>query len=415
MRVLIVALGTMGDVAPYTGLAARLGEGGHEVAVAAYARFAGMVRATGAEFREVSGDPAAAGGWTQAEDGRQAIRSMRESVLDRGRVILDAARSHRPDVLLLSLPAMPGLQVAESLGIPCAGVFLDPLYPTAEYPPTYLPISRSLGPWGNRTAHHLMNGVFSLLLDGATNQLRAGLGLPALSRREIARQIARTPVLHGISPAALPRPADWPETMEMSGYLWPAVAPGWRPPADLADFLAAGPPPVFVGFGSRSMSGQEAEKIAGIVGEALRRTGRRGVLQAGWAGLTGHSDDVVTIGETPHEWLFPRMAAVVHHAGAGTTAAGLRAGVPTVTIPILGSQPFWGGRIEALGAGPAPVPYRKLSVDRLTAAISAAVSRPGYRAAAEALSGRIAAEDGAGRVLAALDRLAGRAAADDRT
>jgi UDP:flavonoid glycosyltransferase YjiC (YdhE family) len=140
----------------------------------------------------------------------------------------------------------------------------------------------------------------------------------------------------------------------------------------------------------------------------------RGVIQAGWSGLVSRSERTVTIGETSYDWLFPRTAAVVHHCGSGTTACGLRAGVPTVGIPIIGSQPLWAGRVAALGAGPAPVPYKKLTVDRLTEAISAAVSRPEYRAAAQEVSRRMAAEDAAGRVLAAVDRAAVDRTAVDR-
>jgi sterol 3beta-glucosyltransferase len=132
----------------------------------------------------------------------------------------------------------------------------------------------------------------------------------------------------------------------------------------------------------------------------------RGVVQAGWAGLAGRSADTITIGDISYDWLFPRVAAVVHHMGPGTAAAGLRAGAPSVGVPVLGSQPFWAGRVAAVGAGPRPIPFKKLSADRLTAAISAAVTDPAYREAAQAVSRRIAAEDGAGQVLAALDRLA---------
>jgi UDP:flavonoid glycosyltransferase YjiC (YdhE family) len=396
----------MGDVAPYTGLAARLRAGGHDVAVAAYPRFADLIRSCGVDFQEVPGDPAAPGRWTQAESGAQALRNMRDTVLERGQAILDLAKREKPDVLLLSLAAVPGVQVAESLGIPAIGVFVEPIYPTAAYAPTFLGVAGSLGSWGNRAANTLVHGVFAVLLNGATNQLRSRLGLRPLNRRELGRQMAGTSVLHGASPSLLPRPADWPQALEVSGFFWPWVEPGWEPAADLVDFLDAGPPPVFVTFGSRRMSEHETERVAGIVGEALRRTGMRGVIQAGWSGLAGRSEHTITIGNTSYDWLFPRMAAVVHHMGPGTAAAGLRAGIPSVGVPVLGSQPFWAGRVAAVGAGPPPIPFKKLSVKRLTAAISAAVSDPVYREAAQAVSRQIAAEDGAGQVLAALDQLA---------
>jgi sterol 3beta-glucosyltransferase len=153
-------------------------------------------------------------------------------------------------------------------------------------------------------------------------------------------------------------------------------AAGWTPPADLERFLAAGPPPGFVGFGSRNPA--DAARLTAVVADARRQAGVRMVIQAGWADLGAalqDDDEVLVIGEAPHDWLFPKMAAVVHHAGAGTTAAGLRAGTPTVSVPMITDQPFWASRVTALGAGPQAVPYKKLTAEALGAAISDAVTR----------------------------------------
>lgn len=192
----------------------------------------------------------------------------------------------------------------------------------------------------------------------------------------------------------------------MAGYWWPAHPADWAPPQDLEQFLAAGPPPVFVGFGSRSSA--DAARLTELVAEARRRAGVRMVIQAGWASLGAGlqaDDDMIVIGETPHDWLFPRMSAVVHHAGAGTTAAGLRAGVPTVSVPLITDQPFWASRVTALGTGPKAVPYKSLTADTLTAAISDAVSRDSYRSRAQEMAKQLATEDGTLPVLRALDRL----------
>src|SRR5205807_2467372 len=148
------------------------------------------------------------------------------------------------------------------------------------------------------------------------------------------------------------------------------------------------------GFGS--MTARDPAELAVVVVEALRRAGRRGVLQAGWAGLDAPAlgDDALAIGEAPHEWLFPRVAAVVHHGGAGTTGAGLRAGRPSVLVPFFADQPFWGWRVAALGAGPAPVPRGEMRAERLAAAIRAATEDERIRQRAEALGAAIRAEDG---------------------
>jgi UDP:flavonoid glycosyltransferase YjiC (YdhE family) len=131
-------------------------------------------------------------------------------------------------------------------------------------------------------------------------------------------------------------------------------------------------------------------------------------VQAGWAGLAVDDDDIITIGPTPHEWLFPRTAAVAHHCGAGTTAAGLRAGVPTVGLPVLADQPFWASRLVHLGASPAAVPVRRLSAERLAAALSTATRDDAFRHRARALSRALATDDGAGRVAASLERIRDR-------
>jgi sterol 3beta-glucosyltransferase len=205
----------------------------------------------------------------------------------------------------------------------------------------------------------------------------------------------------------VPRPADWRAGLEVVGYWWPARPPGWRPPADLENFLNAGPPPVFVSFGS--MTPADAHRLSDLAATAARQAGVRMVIQAGRAGLglaDGPRGDAILIGEVPHDWLFPKMAAVIHHAGAGTAAAGLRAGVPAVSVPVIGDQPFWAARLTALGTGPRPIPFKRLSSGALGAAIREAVTRSSYRANAQALAGQLAREDGTVPVVTALTRLA---------
>jgi UDP:flavonoid glycosyltransferase YjiC (YdhE family) len=146
------------------------------------------------------------------------------------------------------------------------------------------------------------------------------------------------------------------------------------------------------------MATGHGERFAEIVLAAVRRAGVRAVVQAGWAGLAVAGDDVLSIGEAPHDWLMPRTAAVVHHAGAGTTAAGLRAGVPAVAVPVLADQPFWARRLHALGAAPRPVPLPELTADALAAALREVTTTPSYTARARALARRLAVEDGTARV-----------------
>ena len=198
------------------------------------------------------------------------------------------------------------------------------------------------------------------------------------------------------------RPSDWRTGLEVTGYWWPPLAPEWRPPKLLVDFLAAGPPPVFVGLGSTATN--DGERYSQIVAAALNKVGVRGVVQSGWARLHGDGADTATIDDVPHAWLFPQTSVVVHHVGAGTTAAGLRAGIPAVPLPGIGDQPFWAQRLRRLGVAPAAIPRRNLTADRLASAIEAVLTDARFRRSAEAIAVRLQAEDGAAVVLAAVDQ-----------
>lgn len=221
--------------------------------------------------------------------------------------------------------------------------------------------------------------------------------------------------LYPYSPAVIPTPADWDANSIATGYWFLEQTDEWTPDPALLRFLAAGPAPVYVGFGS--MPAEDATAKTRVVLEALAEAGLRGVLATGWGGLSAAEvpDSVFTLDAAPHDWLFTRMAAVVHHGGAGTTGAGLRAGVPTVICPFFGDQPFWGRRVAALGVGPAPIAQKKLTAERLAAALRSATGDPEIRSRAAALSATIRREDGIGRAIEAIEAYAGwkRASPDD--
>jgi sterol 3beta-glucosyltransferase len=172
----------------------------------------------------------------------------------------------------------------------------------------------------------------------------------------------------------------------------------------LERFLAAGEPPVYVGFGS--MAGRNPERTTRIVIAALQQAGLRGVLATGWGGLATNEVPATLhlLDQAPHDWLFPRMAAVAHHGGAGTTAAGLRAGCPTIICPFFGDQPFWGRRVHELGAGSRPVPQKQLTSDKLAAALRDAVGNASIRRQALALRDRIRSEDGIAKAVAIIEK-----------
>ena len=223
-----------------------------------------------------------------------------------------------------------------------------------------------------------------------------------------AQHRQRQTILYGYSPLVVPPPPDWEDFIHVTGYWFPEPPGGWEPPADLVRFLESGPPPVYVGFGS--MVNRKPEETTALVLQALARSGQRGVLSAGWGGLKREElpETVHMIDSVPFSWLFPQMAAVVHHGGAGTTSLGLWAGVPAVVTPFMGDQPFWGQRVYELGVGSRPIPRRRLTVDNLAEAIRCAVSDASMRERAALLGERIRAENGLSRAVAVIEQKYGR-------
>jgi UDP:flavonoid glycosyltransferase YjiC (YdhE family) len=402
-RIVIEAFGTRGDVAPLTGLGARLRDDlGVDVAIAAQRPYEDMVTGAGLEFRWLPRDTEHAtrtSGYGQAlVDGarmrpsKETLAALRDDLSGVGEAMADAGGD--ADLLLLGGPvgSLLGYHVAEALDVPSMGVFLQPASATAEFAPPPL-TARSFGRVGNRLAWH-MAGVGEKVYTPLIDDLRTTLGVPRRPRRAYqAQRAARWPILYGFSSHVVPRPRDWRPGLDITGYWWPADSPGWRPPAQLVDFLEAGPPPVYVGFGSTATAHGDA--LSQTISCALRIAGLRGVVQSGWARLHCVGEDVLTIDDVPHAWLFPRMAAVVHHGGAGTTAAALRAGVPSVPVAGIVDQPFWSHRLHRLGAATRPLHRKALTADDLAAAITAATRTATYRQKAQDVSRLLVDEDGA--------------------
>ncbi|MDC2954502.1 glycosyltransferase [Streptomyces gilvifuscus] len=404
--------GSRGDVAPYTGLGHALLRAGHEVTLVTHARFEPLVAGSGVRFHPLPVDPRAE---LDSSRGRGLHRSatgvgklVRVAAMARtlaGRMTDDlVAAARSSDMLLLSGSVGPlGHTVAEGLSLPCLDVPLQPLLPTSEFGPPMLG-GRSLGPLGNRIAGHGLERALEYVFAGAVPAARQRLGLPDTRRTAARRERQRRPTLHGFSPLVVPRPGDWPAGAEVTGYWWPYDG-DTRLPSALRDFLDAGPPPVYVGLGSATVP--DPARLSAVVVRALRRAGLRGVVQRGWAELEVSGDDVLTIDEVPHSALFPRVAAVVHHAGAGTTAAGLRAGVPAVPVPVQFDEGFWAARLVHLGVAPRALPLRALTADSLAAALTRATRDPAFARRAAALGTRIRVEDGVTPVLEAMGRAGG--------
>ncbi|MGA5623747.1 glycosyltransferase [Streptomyces cellulosae] len=401
MRIVIAAAGSRGDVAPYTGLGAALRQAGHDVTLAATDTFAPLAREAALKFRGLPADTRARGDVT----GRRGLmRTAAAFVTELGQGFADAV-DDGADLLLLSTTTAPlGWHLIEATGTPSLGVYLQPTAPTGDFPPVVTG-SRSLGRLANRAAGRFALRMTDRIYDQAVHRLRRRLDLPPASASEVRRRQERAnwPVLHGFSTALVPRPSDWRPGLEVVGTWWPHLAPGARLPSRVEDFLSAGPRPVLIGFGS--MASGEGERLSEIAVRALRLAGLRGILQAGSAGLAADGDDVLTVGDVPHGLLFPRLAAVVHHGGAGTSAAALRAGVPAVTVPVTADQPFWAGRLAALGAATDPIPFRSLTAERLADSLRRVVRQQSYSRAAARAAQHVAAENGSRRTVETVRRL----------
>ncbi len=304
-------------------------------------------------------------------------------------------------IILSNAGLVPGFHgIAEALGLPCCVGLLQPFLPTRNFASPFLPelpqwLGRTRGPY-NMISHRLFFVMFHRFFAGMTRTVRRDMGLPPFSRDEMRRDLAATgePILCGFSPSVVPRPDDWPTHVHVRGYRFLERASTWEPPLELAGFLAAGPPPVYVGFGS--MTERDAAATTTLVVEALTRSRQRGIMLTGSGALLADDlpETVLAIESAPHDWLLPQMAAAVHHGGAGTTAASLRAGVPSILVPFFADQPFWGRTVHSLGVGPQPIPRRRLTAARLAHAIEQAVTDTQMRSRAAALGERIRSEDG---------------------
>ena len=417
MRVVITAAGSRGDVQPCVALGLGLKGAGHEVTLASWEPYRRMVEGRDLDFHPVAGP---------------APGELMAALVGAGRNPLGYARRFRPllrphvrqgledcltacadaDAVLYTPLGFAGFMAAEHLRIPSVGSVVEPLFVRSNaYPsavlgrPVELPV---LGGLYNRLSHKAVEQLYWRVVEPLVAEARKDLGLPPMPilqspLAEIHRR--RLPLLRGWSRHVLPRDPDTEYRMPTTGYWFLDHEEGWEPPERLRTFLENGEPPVALGLGS--MTGVEAAETGRIVSrtaEALGRTGLRGVLISDHAGVDDAlPDNVVRVsGEVPYDWLFPRVAAAVHHGGAGTVAAALRAGMPSVAVPVLPDQAFWAHRVSSLGAGPSL--RKRPTAERLSGAILQAATSPGIRRRCESLAARIGAEEGVSTAVEAFER-----------
>ncbi|KAF7961159.1 hypothetical protein EAE96_000826 [Botrytis aclada] len=444
LNVVIHVVGSRGDVQPFVALGKKLKSTyGHRVRLATHPTFKGFVEENGLEFFSIGGDPSelmafmvknpglmpgieslksgdvgkrrkgmeeiVLGCWRsciEAGDGLGPAPNKSGSQLSLGLesgINMDTNPSDRPfvaDAIIANPPSFAHIHIAEKLGIPLHMMFTMPWSPTQSFPHPLANIQSSNADVNmtNFISYALVEMMTWQGLGDVINRFRErALGLDPISLIWAPGMLSRlrVPYTYCWSPALIPKPKDWGKHISISGFYFLSLASSYTPEPDLAAFLADGPPPVYIGFGSIVVDDPNA--MTTLIFEAVKKTGVRALVSKGWGGLGGDALDVpegvFMLGNVPHDWLFQHVSCVVHHGGAGTTAAGIATGKPTVIVPFFGDQPFWGAMTARAGAGPLPIPYKQLTADKLAAAITDAL-KPETLAKAQELGATIKEENG---------------------
>lgn len=411
MKVVILTIGTFGDVQPYVALGMGLLEAGFQVRLATHEPFRQFVESHGLEFSVINGDPLS---WARGEELQSLVeagsdfnnwmrrlRSLAKPLIES---ILNSCwySCRDADAIIYSPLAWAGYTISEKLKIPCFPASMQPFYPTGCFPSVWTVQGLRLGAIYNKATHLFVEQAYWHFNRPFINRWRrATLSLPTIPTGGPYNQERwrRQQFLFGYSPSFLPRPLDWPDNVHATGYWFLKRNQSWQPSAELLNLLHSGTPPVYVGFGS--LPDRHSQELREIIVKALAITRKRGVILMNTIGLEVDriSDDIIGVGWTPHEWLFPQMSVIVHHGGASTTANSLRSGVPSVVVPSAWDQPFWGRKMAESGVGPKPIPRKRLSVERLALAIQTATEDKNMSARAKKMRDNVQREDGVGEAV----------------
>lgn len=419
MKITIIASGSRGDVQPYVALGAGLKKAGHDIRFVTTQDFQDFVLAHGLAFVTMGG----------SAELRKNVQNQMQDIIERGNLFEILAQTAKgaeqlahdsavsglqacddADFILAGLGGLfVGLALSEKLGIPLIQAHLMPFTPTRAFasvltPLPQSPITRPL----NRFSHHITRQAMWQMMRRADAKVRADvLKLDtAPFGGPFARLERQTRVtLYGYSAHVIPRPADWSTNTYVTGYWFVDPLPDWSPPSDLTAFINAGAPPVYVGFGS--MPSRKPDETTAMILQALSLCNQRAVLSEGWGALQRGDlpDTVYMLDSIPHRWLFPKMGAIVHHGGAGTTGAGFASGVPSIITPFFGDQPFWGKLAHMLGVGPPPIVRQRLTAANLAEAIQCAMTDTCMRKKAAILGAQLQNEDGVAQAVKVMENL----------
>lgn len=406
MIITLLTTGSRGDTQPYIGLALELKKAGHHVRVAAFENFESFVKSFDLEYLRIQGDVSKVAASATGTNAMKAdnplklalsFKELQGLVFNLQKDFLAACQGS--DVIVYHPGAAIGYFAAQELGVPSVLATPFPMTPTKEYPALIFYNMPRLGRTFNLLTHRLFQQIMWSASAAPIKRFwkEKFCRIPKDLSNPFSRQNSkRYPTIVSGSNFVFPQPADWPAHVHNTGYWFLNEEPGWKASPELLDFLHKGPAPIYVGFGSLG-NAAAAEHTTQLVIEALKRSGQRGLLATGWGGMARKQDlpeTVFMLESAPHSWLFPQMAVVIHHGGAGTTAAGFAAGVPSIVITGGNDTLAWGRRVYELGVGPQPIARKHLTVENLTQAIHSALTTE-VRTAAKELGARMQSENGA--------------------
>lgn len=412
LNIVIMVIGSRGDIQPFIKIAKVLqNDYGHRVRIATHPAFKDFVQKdSGLEFFSVGGDPSELMAFMVKNPGLiPSIETVRAGEIGRRRqsmyemfqgmwracinatddetdktniAMMGAKQPFVADAIIANPPSFAHVHIAERLGVPLHMMFTFPYSPTTDFPHPLANIKQSNVDYDytNFMSYPLVELMTWQGLGDLVNKFRVKtLGLEPVSTLWAPGQLYRlkVPYTYLWSPSLVPKPKDWGPETDLAGFVFLELASSFEPPEDLLKFLNAGPPPVYIGFGSIVVD--NPDQFTSLIFKAVKLAGVRALVSKGWGGLGGDSLDVPNnifmLDNTPHDWLFPKVAAVVHHGGAGTTAIGLKCGRPTMIVPFFGDQPFWGDMVAKARAGAFQcIPYKKLTAEKLANGIKECLS-----------------------------------------
>ncbi|KGO73227.1 UDP-glucuronosyl/UDP-glucosyltransferase [Penicillium italicum] len=423
LNIVIQVVGSRGDVQPFVALGNELQRHGHRVRLATHGVFETFVRDSGLEFYSIGGDPSELMAYMVKNPGLiPQMKSIQEGDIQRKRVMVgeilqgcwqscieDDSVTKTPfvaDAIIANPPSFAHIHCAQALGIPLHMMFTMPWTSTRSFPHPLANLKYSTTE--PKMANYLSYGIVEWLtwqgLGDVMNDWRKSIDLEPISATEGPRlaETLKIPFTYCWSPTLMPKPVDWPAYLNVCGFFFRSP-PDFIPSPDLDAFLRDGPPPVYIGFGSIVI--EDPPAMTATLVNAVKSWGGRAIISRGWSNLgEPESDDqIFYLGDCPHEWLFQKVAAVVHHGGAGTTACGLRFGRPSLIVPFFGDQLFWGNMVASRGIGPIPIPYRSLNAENLAEAIRFCL-HPDTLAAAGNLAREMSEEAGVSAAVASFHR-----------